>query len=500
MDDRLLALSTLSVAEFREGAGWHDLDGTVGELSLAAVAHALTRLGEGPAPQDAYDAAVLEAFENSARVTYGELQLHRSNPFLHLGNLDLSCYDRTYAPETDRAKARTQHLEQWPTAIQTAIETLDRVPAPVARAALPAAQGLAAGLDAGVAADRAGLHALQQLIDHLERVAKDGTEDVALGETALARLMGVGEALDVDLSALSAQADTERERLQDMLGEALGTLAPGRPVPEVMAELLADHPDPDGVVAEAQQMTEEVIAWTAEHDLAPWSDGDCQVRPAPESRRWAMAMMSWAAPYETDAPSSYYVTPPDASWPTDEQEQWLEVFSRTTLPTITVHEVAPGHFSHGRALRHLTSDVRRTLQSMSFAEGWAHYVEEVAVEEGFRAEDPRFAAGVALESLVRVTRLACAIGLHTGEMTVEQAAARFQADALYSGPAALSEARRGTFDPTYGRYTWGKLVILDLREKARTAWGADFSLPRFHRAMLSLGSPPLGLLDAALDQ
>ncbi len=60
-----------------------------------------------------------------------------------------------------------------------------------------------------------------------------------------------------------------------------------------------------------------------------------------------------------------------------------------------------------------------------------------------------------------------------------------------------SEARRATFDPTYGRYTWGKLEIMNLRERARREWGAGFSLRRFHSAMLDLGSPPLGLLGSA---
>ena len=150
-------------------------------------------------------------------------------------------------------------------------------------------------------------------------------------------------------------------------------------------------------------------------------------------------------------------------------------------------------------MRHAPSLTRQVLASQAFVEGWAHYVEEVAVEEGFHAGDPRFAAGVAIEALLRVTRLACAIGLHSGEMTVADATRRFERDAFLAGPAALSEARRGTFDPTYGRYTLGKLAILDLREQARASWGAGFGLPRFHAAMLELGSPPLGLLDHALE-
>jgi uncharacterized protein (DUF885 family) len=208
--------------------------------------------------------------------------------------------------------------------------------------------------------------------------------------------------------------------------------------------------------------------------------------------------MSWSAPGEVDAPAWYYVTPPRPDWPAEEQEEWLQVFSRTTLPAITVHEVAPGHFSHGLALRRAPSEPRQQLFSEAFVEGWAHYVEEVAIETGFHAEDPRFTVGVAIEALVRVTRFACALGLHAGDMTVPDAAARFERDAFHAGPAALSEARRGTFDPTYGRYTWGKLAIRDLREQARRQWGEGFDLPRFHAAMLSLGAPPLGLLDHAL--
>lgn len=501
MNPRLWALGALSLPEFREGAGLHDYDGQIQDLSLAGVASAVAELGEGPAEPDDYDEACLAVFEDGARACYGELQLHRSNPLLHAGNLDLASYDRDYAPEEERAAARQQHLQRWPEAVDMAVGSLDRVSAPIARATIGAVEGLAGGLspdDGDV--ERRALTALERLVHHLRQAIADGPAEVTLGEAALTRLMGSAEGLDVDLDQLARTADGERDRMRALLEESIGRLAPGRAAAEVVPELLADHPDADGVLAESRAITAEVIAWTEANDLVPWSDGQCLVGPAPESRRWATAMMSWAAPHEAEGPSWYHVTPPDASLPVEQQEQWLAMFSRTTLPAITVHEVAPGHFSHGRALRHAGSDVRRTLMSMSFAEGWAHYVEEVAVEEGFRADDPRFAAGVAIEALVRVTRLACAIGLHSGQMSVEDAARRFTQDAFLEGPAALSEARRGTFDPTYGRYTWGKLVIRDLREQARAAWGADFSLARFHLAMLDLGSPPLGLLGTALDR
>ncbi|HEU4676238.1 MAG TPA: DUF885 family protein [Motilibacteraceae bacterium] len=500
LDERLRAVCDLSVPGVREGAGLHEYDGRVQDLSPEAVSAGLARLGAGARREDPFDEALLTAAESALRVELGELALHRRSPLAHLDNLDVSCYDRAYAPEAERAEARRRHLEQWPDAVDVAVRTLDAVPAPVADALLGAVRGLAAGLHEDDPVEQQALRAHARLVAHVEQAARDGDPDCALGAPALARLMGAGEAVDVDLDALARTADAERDRLMSLLTEACARLDPDAGPRQVVPTLLADHPDIDGVLAEARTITEEVIAFTREHDLAPHVDGECLVGPAPESRSWAMAMMAWAAPGEPEGPSWYWVTPPDPAWPAAEVEEWLSVFSRTTLPAITAHEVAPGHFAHGRSLRRASTPERRILQSMTFAEGWAHYVEEVFVEEGFRAEDPRFAVGVALEALVRVTRLACAIGLHTGAMTVEDATARFMADAFLGRSAALSEARRGTFDATYGRYTWGKLAIQDLRERARTSWGAGFDLPRFHRAMLDLGSPPIGLLGTALER
>jgi hypothetical protein len=507
MNQRLRALCDLSMGSVREYVGRHEYDGRVEDLSPEGVRAGLARVGGPPgAPsepeQDPHDEAQLAAFERLVRLELGELELYRSNPLYHIAALDVSCYDRDYAPEAERAEARRRHLAAWPDAVDAAVTALDRVAAPVAEALLPAARGLTAGLEdtGGDPVVERALEAHKRLAAHLEAAADGGHRDTALGRGALERLLGAGEALEVDLGRLEERADAERDRLQAMLEEACGRLAPGRPTAEVVAGLLEDHPDAGGVLREAEAMTAESIAFTLERDLVPGLDGPCLVAPAPPSRRWALAMMSWAAPYEADAPSRYYISPPDPDWPADEQDDWLKVFSRTTLPAITVHEVAPGHFAHGRRLRQAGSDVRRTLHSLAFVEGWAHYGEEVCVEEGFRADDPRFAAGVALEALQRVTRLAVSIGTHAGTMTVADGAARFEADAFCYGPAARAEASRATFDPTYGRYTWGKLEILRLRDQARARWGAGFSLQRFHDSLLRLGAPPLGLMATALDQ
>ena len=498
MDGRLRALCDLAVSGVRENAGRHEYDGRIQDLSPEGVKAGLDRLGGGPLP-DPYDEAHLSTFEALARLELGELQLHRRNPLLHVAELDLSCYDRDYAPAGERAEARRRHLAAWPDGVDAALASLDAVPAPVAVALAPAARGLAAGLDPADPVEAAALAAHERLVAHLEQAATSGPPNPALGAHALERLLATGEALPVDLGRLEERADAERDRLRVMLAEACGRHAPGRPVGEVVDGLLRDHPDAEGVLAEAREVSAESIRFTAERRIVPDLDGECVVGPAPPSRRWALAMMSWAAPFEPDAPSRYYITPPEPSWPADQQEDWLAVFSRTTLPAITVHEVAPGHFAHGRSLRRADGEVRRTLHSAAFVEGWAHYAEEVCLEEGFRADDPRFAAGVALEALQRVTRLAVSVGVHGGTMTMDEAVHRFETDAFAHGPAAVAEATRATYDPTYGRYTWGKLELLRLREAAREAWGAGFSLERFHGALLALGAPPLGLAAHALD-
>jgi hypothetical protein len=506
LEPRVRAVCDLNVAEAREYGGRHEYDGVPQDLSLDGVTAGLARLAaarEGtPAVGDAHDERHLRAFEDLQRVVFADLELHRRNPLYHLDGLDLAGYDKDYAPAAERDAARDAHLAAWPTAIDAAIDTLDAMPSPVAASLLGGIRGLAAGIPANAdpRARDAALTAHRRLVSHVEDAALHGPSDAALGPAALAALLGTAEAMDVDLGGLAARADAERDRLRARLDESAALIAPGRPAMDVVTELVKDHPDRAGVISSAKYWTERAIAFTRERDLMPVNDGVCLVGEAPESRRWSTAMISTNAPAEPDTPSWYWITPPDEAWPAAEIEAWLEVFSATTLPAITVHEVAPGHFSHHQALRRARGDVRRTLFSSAFVEGWAHYAEELCVEEGFLADDPRFAVGVWLEALVRVTRLACALGVHTAGWTVQEATARFEADTHLAGSAAASEARRATFDPTYGRYTWGKLEIMTLREQAKVVWGDGFTLKRFHTALTDLGSPPLGLIGTALER
>ena len=102
---RLRAVCDLDVAEVREGAGRHEYDGVVQDLSpdgVRAGLAALVQAAEAADPlDDAHDEAHLAAFEDHARISLGELELHRRNPLFHLFGLDLACYDREYAPSAE---------------------------------------------------------------------------------------------------------------------------------------------------------------------------------------------------------------------------------------------------------------------------------------------------------------------------------------------------------------------------------------------------------------
>lgn len=493
-DERVRAAIELDLANAREYVGLHEYDGRLQDLSPTGVRSSLARLGTGPLPTDAFDAAALLAYEDGIRAWFDEAEHHRRNPLVHVNAMDVACYDREYAPAAERGKARERHLATWPDAVDNAVAALTQVPAPVATAALPAVRGLAQGVR-----DPAALAAVGRFVAHVEAAERDGDPSAALGPAMLRRLIGAGEAITVDLADLVDTAERETARLRAILDEAVARYAPAEKAEVVVPALLRDHPvtAPD-VFAEAAALIDEVSAFAVDRDLIGAPDGVCKVGPAPASRAFAQAMMSWSAPYEADAPSWYYIVPPDPAWSAQESEEWLAVFSRTSLPSITVHEVTPGHFAHGRALRRLTSDVRRALGSSAFIEGWAHYTEELYAEEGFRKGDPRYVIGMCVEALLRVTRLVCSIGLHTGAMTVADAAARFESDAFLRGTAATGEARRGTADPIYGHYTLGKLEIQRVRERARQVWGPAYTHRRFHDALLALGMPPIGLLERAV--
>jgi uncharacterized protein (DUF885 family) len=223
------------------------------------------------------------------------------------------------------------------------------------------------------------------------------------------------------------------------------------------------------------------------------------VEETPEFLRWGFAFMDSPGPFEQNATEAYYyVTPVDPGWSDEQKEEWLRRFNYPTLRDVSVHEAYPGHYVHFLHAARVQSPVRKTFGSYSFVEGWAHYCEQMMVEEGYRSESPLLRFAQLSEALLRNCRYVVAIMMHTRRMTLEEGTRFFMENAFMEELPAQKEAIRGTFDPGYLNYTLGKLLLLKLREDLKAREGSKFSLKSFHDRVLALGYPPVPLVRAHL--
>jgi uncharacterized protein (DUF885 family) len=203
----------------------------------------------------------------------------------------------------------------------------------------------------------------------------------------------------------------------------------------------------------------------------------------------------WSAgPFESrQLASRYLITDADAKWSAREQEEYLSSLNYAQLWTTSIHEAYPGHFVQGAYLAGVQSRARRTwaLASASFVEGWAHYTEQMMIEEGFGNNDPKIKMGLWADALLRLCRFVVAIRLHTAGMTIDEAKRFFMENGYMGETPARIEAERGAFDPTYLVYAVGKLAVMKLREDYRRYRGAEFSLQEFQDRLLAQGLAPI---------
>jgi uncharacterized protein (DUF885 family) len=220
------------------------------------------------------------------------------------------------------------------------------------------------------------------------------------------------------------------------------------------------------------------------------------VAPSPDFYRWTAASMWTPGPLEPKAlPSYYFVTEPDPSWPAERTEQHLRDLNTATLTSISAHEAYPGHFVHLGHQRRIERKVRKSnlFAPVSFVEGWAHYCEQMMVEQGLAEGNDSVELAQIAEMLLRLARMVVGIRLHTEDMSVEQGVRFFQDEAYLEEVAARREAERGTFDPGYVLYAAGRLMLRKLRDDVESREGASFSLKSFHDRLLGHGSIPVWL-------
>ena len=263
------------------------------------------------------------------------------------------------------------------------------------------------------------------------------------------------------------------------------------------AKAKQDHPPAGQLVPVAQQQLDELVTFLNRQRIVTIPPGaPVAVAPTPRFYRWTFASMWTPGPFEARALRAfYYITDVEPGWPIERQNEHLRDFNYGALWAISIHEVFPGHFLHYQHLRQVESKLRKSIlfSSTAFVEGWAHYCEQMMVDEGFRRDDPHVRLGQLAEALVRLCRFVVGIRLHCEDLSVEQGVRFFREEAFLEEPSARREAERGTFDPSYILYTAGKLMILKLREDYKAQAGAKYSLRAFHDRLLGNGTVPLWL-------
>ena len=306
------------------------------------------------------------------------------------------------------------------------------------------------------------------------------------------------ELIDLPAAQLLAIGERELATKEAAFNAAAARVDRAKAPLAVWAEVLNDHPKRGDVVGAAQKAVDELKAFVESKRLVNLPTAEqVYVSPAREFDL-GLASMHASPPLEaTPVKSYYYITDAQERWPAAQQDEWLKKFNASTLAVITSHEVMPGHYVHSVFMRQTPGKIRRIWiglnpfpQPSSGQDGWAHYAEQMVVDEGFRASDPRYEMAQISESLTRICRLISGIRLHTGEWTVDQAATFFEEKAHLPGPAARQEAERGTYDPTYGGYFLGKLAAFKLRADYKAAKGAAFDLRAFNELVMKNGIAP----------
>ena len=273
---------------------------------------------------------------------------------------------------------------------------------------------------------------------------------------------------------------------------------PNATTQQVLTRLYKVHPTSAGLIPAAQADLVKLRAFVIAHhivDLPP--DANIKVTPTPQFlRATTEASMDAPGPLERVARQAYYnVTPVDPHDSAKIQEQYLESFNDFERPIVSAHEVYPGHFVNFAIDRHLPLTLsEKLLTATSFVEGWAHYDEQMMVDQGWGNGDPRVRLMQLREAIWRNARYVAGVKMHTQGMTVPQAIAFFETQAFLDPANARAEAKRGTQDATYGYYTLGKLEILKLRADYKKKLGPAFTLARFHHDLLQYGDPAIPLL------
>lgn len=511
---------------FAISQGRHEFDGRLPDWSPQGLAARAAFLNGALAEAEQFNPRRLtaeERFERDyliARVR-GDLfwlegadQPHR-NPSYYMDSLSPAVYiARPYATPEARMRAFIAYLNNVPAATAQIRANL-RTPLPISFVDYAKANfgGFAAyyPTDGKAAFAEVKNPALQRELDDAARKASAAMKGLAewaeaqrpgagtnfaLGAETFARMLRDTEMVDTPLSELEAIGRADLASNQSQLREACAEYAPGATVQACIDKMSAKKPQ-GGAVAGARAQLAGIKAFIAANDLVsiPGTE-EAQVAEAPPYNRQNFAYIDIPGTYEKGLPSVYYIAPPDPSWSKEVQAGFVP--GEADLLFTSVHEVWPGHFLNFLHSNRSRFTFGKVFVGYAYAEGWAHYTEEMMRQAGLGGATPEIRIGQLSNALLRDCRFLSAIGMHTGRMTQEQSRQMFLTECFQDEGNARQQAARGTYDPAYLNYTLGKLMIRRLREDWTATRGGRAGWKAFHDQFLSYGGPPIPLVRAQM--
>ena len=523
--DGYIAASLAANPVFAVGQGKHEYDGKLPDWSPAGLDAEKARLTRAIADADAFDTAKLtpeQRFERDYLVSQarGELFWHatadqpHTNPAYYSEQLDPSVYVTVpYAPPETRMKSYTAYLKAIPAAL-TQVRANLKAPLPLpfvdyAKSAFGGyaefynGDGMKAFAGVGTPEDQAALKtaagaaaAMTALMQWTESQRATAGANFALGPQRFQQMLYDTEMVDTPISELKRIGEADLAANQAALKAACARYAAGATIPVCMEKMNANKPA-GGAVAGARAQLAGLKQFLIDKDLVsiPGTE-EALVEEAPSYNRQNFAYIIIPGPYEKNMPSTYYIAPPDASWPKPVQDAFVP--GKADLLFTSIHEIWPGHFLNFLHANRSKFLFGRLYVGYAYAEGWAHYTEEMMRVAGVDGGTDEVLIGQLSNALLRDCRYLSAIGMHAGGMTQAQSFTLFREQCYQDEGNAKQQAARGTYDPAYLNYTLGKLMIRKLRDDWTASRGGQKAWKAYHDAFLSYGGPPIPLVRAQM--
>jgi uncharacterized protein (DUF885 family) len=534
-------------------SGLHQYDAQLEDYSAAAIARQAAALKTyeakistiDPSALDLPVAADREILLNSIRSSLLELEVIRpleKNPDSYSSGLASSVFvimSRNYAPANTRLKAVIAREQLMPAVLlearknlknpphiytEIALEQVDGiisfftedVPAAFADASDPATKTAFAKSNAAVI-EALKSYAVWMKTDLLAR----SNGDYKLGLDTYAKKLSYDEMVDIPLDRLLEVGYSDLHRNQAEFARIAKEVDPSKTPQEVLAELAIIHPAPDKLLAAFQDNFNSLITFIrANHIITIPSEVQPTLEETPPfMRATTQASMDSPGPFETHSKKAYFnVTLPEKGWTPEHVAEHMAAFNVGTIVSTSVHEAYPGHYVQFLFQDRFPSKIRKLIGANTNIEGWAHYCEQMMLDQGYAAAPPDatpeqareaklIRLGQLQDALLRDARFVVAIKIHTGQgepgskpWTIDQAVDFFVTDGYQSKAVGLMETKRGTSDATYLYYTLGKLEIMKLREDMKKKQGSAFNLQQFHDNLMLQGLAPIKVIRKAMLQ